>query len=105
MIGSVVDSETDTQQFMFPVILPIIISIGVGLPAVESPNGTLATVFSMIPLTSPVVMMARLPFDIPVWQIIVSMLLLILGIIGTAWLAGRVYRIGILTRGLKFPIS
>ncbi|MCX2742924.1 ABC transporter permease [Mangrovivirga sp. M17] len=101
MIGSVVDSETDTQQFMFPVILPIIISIGVGLPAVESPNGTLATVFSMIPLTSPVVMMARLPFDIPAWQIIVSMVLLILGIIGTAWLAGRVYRIGILTRGAK----
>ncbi|NMM48703.1 ABC transporter permease [Marinigracilibium pacificum] len=101
MIGSAGDSETDAQQFTFPVILPILISIGVGLPAVESPNGTVATIFSMIPFTSPVVMMARLPFDIPTWQIILSMVLLILGILGTAWVAGRVYRIGILTRGAK----
>jgi ABC-2 type transport system permease protein len=101
-IGSAVDNETDTQQFMFPMTMPLILAFVLAQSVVvNAPNGSIAVWLSMIPFTSPVVMMVRLPFGVPVWQILVSMLSMITGFIFTVWLAGRIYRIGILTFGKK----
>lgn len=101
-IGSAVDSETDTQQFMMPVTLPLVFSFIVSFSVVlNDPNGVLAIWLSIIPFSSPIVMMARLPFDPPGWQIALSMLSLIVTIIGTVWIAGRIYRTGILMYGKK----
>ncbi len=101
-IGSAVDNETDTQQFMLPMTMPLILAFVLAQSVVvNAPNGTIAVWLSMIPFTSPVVMMVRLPFGVPVWQILVSMLSMISGFIFTVWLAGRIYRIGILTFGKK----
>ncbi len=101
-IGAAVDSETDSQQFMLPIIIPLMLGIYVGFFAViENPHGTVSTVFSMIPLTSPIVMLMRIPFGVPWWQILVSILLLIGTIIFMVWLAGKIYRIGILMYGKK----
>ncbi|MFY8110198.1 MAG: ABC transporter permease [Bacteroidia bacterium] len=101
-IGSAVDNETDTQQFMFPMTMPLILAFVLAQSVVvNAPNGSIAVWLSMIPFTSPVVMMVRLPFGVPVWQILLSMLSMITGFIFTVWLAGRIYRIGILTFGKK----
>ncbi len=101
-IASAVDSETDTQQFMFPVTIPLIFSIVVAQTVViKDPTGTLATWFSMIPLTSPIVMMVRLPFGVPGWQLLLSMIFMIFGFIAITWLAARIYRVGILMYGKK----
>ncbi|WP_299606591.1 ABC transporter permease [uncultured Aquimarina sp.] len=101
-IGAAVDSETDSQQFMLPIILPLMLGIYVGFFAViENPHGTVSTVFSMIPLTSPIVMLMRIPFGVPWWQILVSISLLIGSIIFMVWFAGKIYRIGILMYGKK----
>lgn len=101
-IGSAVDSETDTQQFMLPITLPLIFSFGISFSiVVGDPNGVMATWMSMIPISSPVVMMVRMPFDPPGLQIILSMLIMVLSIIGVIWLAGRIYRVGILMYGKK----
>ncbi len=101
-IGSAVDNETDTQQFMLPITMPLIFALVIAQSAITSdPNGTLAFWLSVIPFTSPVVMMVRLPFDVPTWQVIVSMISLVIGFIFTTWMAGRIYRIGILMYGKK----
>lgn len=101
-IGAAVDNETDTQQFMLPVIIPLMLAIYVGFFAVmENPHGTIATVFSMVPLTSPVVMLMRIPFGVPWWEIAISILILILTIMATVWLAAKIYRVGILMYGKK----
>jgi ABC-2 type transport system permease protein len=100
-VGSAVDSESDTQQFMLPLSTPLLLAFFVAQAVITNPDGSLAFWFSMIPFTSPVVMMVRIPFGVPVYQIILSMVLLILGFIGTTWLAGRVYRTGILMYGKK----
>ncbi|MHA7058235.1 ABC transporter permease [Aquimarina sp. M1] len=101
-IGAAVDSETDSQQFMLPIILPLMLGIYVGFFAViENPHGTVSTVFSMIPLTSPIVMLMRIPFGVPWWEILISILILIGSIIFMVWLAGKIYRIGILMYGKK----
>jgi ABC-2 type transport system permease protein len=100
-IGSAVESQTESQQFMMPVTMPIIISIIVAMQVAENPDGPLAFWFSMIPLTSPIVMVARIPFGVPTWELILSMLLLIGGFIGTTWIAARIYRTGILMYGQK----
>ncbi|WP_378177143.1 ABC transporter permease [Aquimarina sp. SS2-1] len=101
-IGAAVDSETDSQQFMLPIILPLMLGIYVGFFAViENPHGTVSTVFSMIPLTSPIVMLMRIPFGVPWWEILLSIVLLIGSIIFMVWLAGKIYRIGILMYGKK----
>jgi len=103
-IGSAVDSETDTQQFMFPVSIPLVFAIAVSFSTVVGdPNGTLATWLSMIPLTSPISMMVRLPFLTPAenWQLILSMLILLVSILGAIWFAGKIYRTGILMYGKK----
>lgn len=101
-IGSAVDNETDTQQFMLPVTLPLIFALVLAQSAIgTNPNSTLAFWLSVIPFTSPVVMMVRLPFDVPVWQLVVSMVSLVGGFIFTTWIAGRIYRVGILMYGKK----
>lgn len=100
-IGSAVDSESDTQQFMLPVTLPLFLAFIVANIAVYDPDGNIALWFSMIPFTSPVVMMARIPFGVPIEQIWISAGLLILGFILTTWLASRIYRTGILMYGKK----
>jgi ABC-2 type transport system permease protein len=101
-IGSAVDSETDTQQFMLPVTLPLVFSFAVSFSVVISdPNGVLATWLSIIPISSPIVMMARLPFDPPAWQVLTSIGVLILSILGVIWLAAKIYKTGILMYGKK----
>ncbi|SEL80131.1 ABC-2 type transport system permease protein [Aquimarina amphilecti] len=101
-IGAAVDSETDSQQFMLPIILPLMLGIYVGFFAViENPHGTVSTVFSMIPLTSPIVMLMRIPFGVPWWEILISITLLVGSIIFMIWFAGKIYRIGILMYGKK----
>ncbi|MDT8394620.1 MAG: ABC transporter permease [Bacteroidales bacterium] len=100
-IGSAVDSESDTQQFMLPVTLPLFLGFIVANIAVYDPDGNIALWFSMIPFTSPIVMMARIPFGVPIEQIWISAGLLILGFVFTTWLASRIYRTGILMYGKK----
>ncbi|WP_081209696.1 ABC transporter permease [Salegentibacter sediminis] len=101
-IGAAVDSETDTQQFMFPVILPLMLGIYVGFFAViENPHGSISTVFSMIPLTSPIVMLMRIPFGVPWYELAISLSLLLITNLGVVWLASKIYRVGILMYGKK----
>ncbi len=100
-IGSAIDNETDSQQFMFPVTIPIIIALYVAMAAFRNPHSELVFWFSMIPFTSPIVMMARVPFDVPMWQVALSMALLVAGFLFTTWFAARIYRTGILMYGKK----
>ena len=100
-IGSAVDSEADTQQFMLPITLPLIFAIVMAQYIVQNPDGSLAIWLSMIPLTSPIIMMIRIPFGVPYAEVIASMVLLVLGFIGATWLAGKIYRTGILMYGKK----
>jgi ABC-2 type transport system permease protein len=100
-VGSASDSNTDTQQFMLPISAPLILSIVTLGAVLNEPNGTLAFWLSMIPFTAPVTMMMRVPFGIPGWELLLSMLLLIGGFIFTTWVAGRIYRVGILMHGTK----
>jgi len=100
-IGSAVDEDSDTQQFMFPVMLPIILALFVAIGTMENPESSLSFWFSMIPFTSPIVMMARLPFEVPVWEVAVSVLILIATFAGLVYLAAKIYRVGILMYGKK----
>jgi ABC-2 type transport system permease protein len=101
-IGAAVDSETDTQQFMFPIILPLMLGIYVGFfSVIENPHGIVSTIFSMIPLTSPIVMLMRIPFGVPWWELGISIGLLIITNFGVLWLAAKIYRVGILMYGKK----
>ncbi|MEJ6793080.1 MAG: ABC transporter permease [Lacinutrix sp.] len=101
-IGAAVDNETDTQQFMLPIIMPLILAVYVGgSTVVGDPHGTVATIFSFVPFTSPVVMLMRIPFGVPIWQQILSLLILIGTFIFTIWLASKIYRVGILMYGKK----
>ncbi len=104
-IGAAVDNETETQQFMLPVTIPLVISFIVAQSIVSNPESQLGFWFSIIPLTSPVVMMVRIAFGVPTWELILSMTLLVLGFIGTTWLAGRIYRTGILLYGKKVNLK
>ena len=101
-IGAAVDSETDTQQFMMPILLPLILAVYVGIFTVmDNPHGTVAQVFSYIPFTSPVVMLMRIPFGVPIWQQLLSVIILFATFIGTVWFAAKIYRVGILMYGKK----
>jgi ABC-2 type transport system permease protein len=100
-IGSAVDNETETQQFMLPVTIPIILALMVAMGTMQNPESSLSFWCSLIPLTSPIVMMARIPFGVPYWQIAVSMVLLLITFIGFVWMAAKVYRTGILMYGKK----
>ena len=101
-IGAAVDNETDTQQFMLPIIMPLILAVYIGIfTVIEDPHGTVSTVFSFIPLTSPVVMLMRIPFGVPIWQQILSLLILVGSFMITVWFAAKIYRVGILMYGKK----
>ncbi|PWL38232.1 ABC transporter permease [Flagellimonas aquimarina] len=106
-IGAAVDNETDTQQFIFPIILPLMLAIYVGFFSVFSnPHGPIAVGFSLFPLTSPIVMLMRLPGGIgeggvPLWQLLLSITLLIGTFFGIVWLAAKIYRVGILMYGKR----
>lgn len=100
-VGSSIDSESDSQQFMLPITMPLIFSIAIGQSVLNNPEGPLAQLFSFIPLTSPIVMMVRIPFGVAYWELAVSALLLIGGFMFTTWLAARIYRTGILMYGKK----
>ncbi len=100
-VGSAVDNETDTQQFSLPLMLPIIFAIYAAIYSANNPDGPLAFWCSMIPFTSPIVMMVRLPFGVPFWEIALSLGILVLSFIGSTWLAGKIYRTGILMYGKK----
>jgi ABC-2 type transport system permease protein len=100
-IGSAVDNETETQQFMLPVTIPIILGLVVAMGTMQNPESPLAFWFSMIPLTSPIVMMARIPFTVPGWQIALSMALMVITFMAFVWMAAKVYRTGILMYGKK----
>jgi len=100
-IGSAVDNETETQQFMLPVTIPIIFALMVAMGTMQNPESSMAFWFSIIPFTSPIVMMARLPFGVPFWQIALSMFLMVITFIGFVWMAAKVYRTGILMYGKK----
>lgn len=100
-IGSIVDNNTDSQQFTLPVTVPLIVAIMAAVYIVNDPDGSVALWMSMIPFTSPVVMMVRIPFGVPIWQIAVSMTLLVASFIGMTWVAAKIYRTGILMYGKK----
>lgn len=101
-IGAAVDNETDTQQFMLPILMPLILAVYVGIfTVIEDPHGTVSTVFSFVPFTSPVVMLMRIPFGVPLWQQLVALLLLIATFMFTVWFAAKIYRVGILMYGKK----
>lgn len=101
-IGAAVDSETDSQQFLLPIIMPLMLGVYVGFfTVINDPHGTVATVFSMIPLTSPIVMLMRIPFGVPLWQLILSITLLFGTFLAVVWFAAKIYRVGILMYGKK----
>lgn len=100
-VGSAIDSEADAQQFMLPITMPLVISFIAAQFIMQNPEGPLAFWLSVIPFTSPVVMMVRLPFGVPVWELALSMTLLVGTFIFMTWLAGKIYRTGILMYGKK----
>lgn len=101
-IGSAVDSETETQQFMMPVMLPLLLGYALSLSVVTNdPYGNVAFWLSMIPFTSPIAMVVRMPYGVSNWELILSMAILVVGFIGTVWIASRIYRVGILMYGKK----
>lgn len=100
-IGSAVDNETETQQFMLPVTIPIILALMVAMGTMQNPESSVSFWFSLIPLTSPIVMMARIPFGVPFWQLGLSMSLMIITFIAFVWMGAKVYRVGILMYGKK----
>jgi len=101
-IGSAIgDDMGEGQQLMLPIMLPVIVAFMMLFPILENPNGTLAIVGSLFPLTSPILMPARLAFDPPLWQVFLSLAILVLACWFFAWLAGRIYRVGILMYGKK----
>jgi len=104
-VGSAVDSEGDSQQLMLPISLPIILSFVASQFVMQNPHGSLAFWMSMIPLTSPVVMVVRLPFGVPGWELALSMFLLVATFVLAVWLAGRIFRIGVLMYGQKVSFN
>ena len=100
-VGSAVDSIQDANQLQTPITVPIILAIILAMSVFNDPNSPLAFWGSVIPFTSPVVMMARIPFGIPTWQIALSLVLLYISVAGMAWVAGKIYRVGIFMHGKK----
>ena len=101
-VGSAVDSDTETQQFMLPITLPLLFTYILSFSfIVNNPDSTLSFWLSIIPFTSPIAMMVRLPFGVPDWQLALSIVLLVGGFIFTTWVASRIYRVGILMYGKK----
>ena len=101
-IGAAVDNETDSQQFLLPIIMTLILGVYIEFfTVINDPHGTVATIFSIVPLTSPIVMLMRIPFGVPLWQILLSMVLLFGTFLLVVWFASKIYRVGILMYGKK----
>jgi ABC-2 type transport system permease protein len=100
-VGSAVDNETDTQQFMLPITIPLLLGIFVMVHAMNNPDSSLSFWFSIIPFTSPIVMMVRIPFGVPPLELALSIGLLIITFIFMTWFAAKIYRVGILMYGKK----
>ena len=100
-VGSAVDNEADTQQLVMPITIPLIIAILVMVSGLRSPDGALTFWFSMIPFTSPIIMITRLPYGVPTWELLLSGFLLILTFVIVTWFAAKIYRVGILLYGKK----
>ena len=100
-VGSAVDNEADTQQFMLPLTIPLILSFTLAQNVMTNPESSLAFWLSVFPLTSPVIMMVRIPFGVPYFDLILSMIMLVLGFIGATWVSAKIYRTGILMYGKK----
>ena len=101
-IGAAVDNQTDAQQFLMPITIVLIVALYIGILTVpEDPNGIVAQIFSFIPLTSPIVMMMRIPHGVPIFEQIISILILFFSVILIIWIAAKIYRIGILMYGKK----
>ena len=102
VVGAAVDNETDTQQFIFPILVPLILGVYVGFATViNDPHGPISTIFSIIPFTSPIVMLMRVPFGVPWYELVISMLLLCVTFVTIVWFAAKIYRVGILMYGKK----
>ena len=100
-IGSAVENEADTQQLQIPVTIPLLLAFFIAFYAFKAPDSQIVFWGSMIPFTSPIVMLARIPFGVPVWEIVVSVALLLVTFVGIAWMSAKIYRIGILMFGKK----
>ena len=100
-VGAAVDNQTDAQQFMLPITIIVIIALYVGIFTAENPDGVVSIIFSMIPFTSPIVMMMRIPNGVPIFEQFISLLILFLTVILIIWIAAKIYRIGILMYGKK----
>jgi ABC-2 type transport system permease protein len=105
-VGSVVNEDPqEAQQLMFPIMMPIILGMVIMIQAVNQPDSSLAVFGSLFPLTSPVVMVARIPYGVPTWELLTSIGLLIFGFLGTTWMAAKIYRTGILLYGKKVTLK
>lgn len=101
-IGAAVDNETDSQQFMMPILMPLMLAVYIGFFTVmDDPHGSVAVIFSIIPFTSPIVMLMRIPFGVPMWQLLLSAVLLYATFLFIVWSAAKIYRVGILMYGKK----
>ena len=100
-IGAAVDNETDSQQFLMPLSILLVLGLYIGFAAMKSPESPLVFWSSLIPFTSPIVMLVRMPFGVPGWELLCSMVLLVVSFIFFTWLSGRIYRVGILMYGKK----
>ena len=100
-VGSAVDNAQDAAQLQTPIMIPIILAVIVEMSVLNDPNSPLAFWFSLIPFTSPVVMMARIPYGIPTWEIVLSLVLLYAAFVGMVWLSAKIYRVGIFMYGKK----
>ncbi|MCM1532589.1 MAG: ABC transporter permease [Bacteroides sp.] len=100
-VGSAVEKEEEASQFMLPITIPLIIAIIITTSVLQDPSGPLAFWGSMIPFTSPIVMLARIPFGVPAWELALSIGLLVVGFVASIWVASRIYRVGILMYGKK----
>ena len=100
-VGSAVDNVQDASQLQMPITLPIILALLMMFVVIKDPNSQLAFWFSIIPFTSPIVMMARIPYDIPLWEVALSLVVLYASFVGMVWFAAKIYRVGIFMYGKK----
>jgi ABC-2 type transport system permease protein len=104
-VGAAVDNDEDSQQMILPITFPLIVSIMLLFPIARNPEGPIAFWGSVIPFTSPVAMLARIPYGVPAWELILSMVLLVLSTLGAIWVAARIYKIGLLMYGKKVNLK
>ena len=104
-IGSAVDNETETQQFTLFAILPMMLGFYGSITIMNNPDGPMSFWLSMIPFTSPIAMLARIPFDVPVWELVLSIVILLVSTLGTVFIASKIYRVGILMYGNKVTLK